>query len=151
MLPRFRLPALAAAMVAGGLVGCSATGPHWRALAPTALAPTPAAVNVAAILPAAAGWPWVVGGNTKTGNLPDVGLWHSGNGNTWTRAATKGLTLDAPHNLIFSIARRANVAIAVGETPGEAHGNPRPTIWRSIDGSTWSEVPTLREDFGGPI
>jgi len=62
-----------------------------------------------------------------------------------------GLTLDAPHNLVFSIARRGNVAVALGETPGPAHGNPRPTIWRSTDGRTWDEVPTLREDFGGPL
>jgi hypothetical protein len=152
---RIRSLALLAAVVAGcgqaaGLAGCGGASPRWRALAPTALAPGAATVNVASILAPGGGWPWVVGGNTKTGDLPDVGLWHSADGRTWTRAQPKGLTLDAPHNLVFSVARRGIVGVAVGETPGQAHGNPRPTIWRSVDGSTWSEVPTLREDFGGP-
>jgi hypothetical protein len=142
--------ALAAALAACTAGRTSTTASRWRALPGTALAATAASVQVAALLPPASGWPWLLGGSTRSGEFPDVAIWDSADAASWARAAASGLTLDAPRNLVFSIARRSAVSVAVGETPGQAHGNPRPTIWRSTDARRWTEVPTLREDFGGP-
>ena len=129
-------------------VACSASSPGPVAV--TWTRPDAAGFAAADLTAALAGRgpdPWLVGGSS--GGAVAV-WWAPAAPGPWHRATFRAVTNDGPLDTILGLARTGGVTVALGSHASPIHGIPRPSPWTSDDGGrSWSEVPTLRELFGG--
>jgi hypothetical protein len=141
------VPAALAGVLAAA-AGCSSSPPGPRSVAWTRPDATAfSAADLTAALPGRGPDPWLVGGSSAGG----VAIWWApGAHGPWERATFTAITHDGPLDTILGLARTRGVAVALGSHASPIHGIPRPSPWTSADGGrSWSEVPTLRELFGG--
>jgi hypothetical protein len=134
----------------------AATSPDaitWHPLPPAALVGSGQGdVDVASVLAADANHPWLLGGDTIAADgTRSVAIWSApaAPAGPWQPASFTPVSLDAPYDVILSLARTATNTLAFGSRASPLHGNPRPSVWALSQGVSWAEVPTLRELFGG--
>jgi hypothetical protein len=141
------LAGLVAGLV-GAPVACSSSPPGRLALAWSRPdASVFSAADLTATLPGGGSDPWLVGGSS--GGAVAI-WWAAGVRGPWHRATFTAVTNDGPLDTILGLARTGAVSVALGSHGSPIHGIPRPSPWMSADGGrSWSEVPTLRELFGG--
>ncbi len=139
------LLALAAITV---VASCASGGAHattvgWTSVRSAAFA----GADITVVLPGDAAHPWLVGGS-RSGAVAI--WWASAATGPWYAATFTTVSGDGPSDTILGLARSGAVTAAFGSHASPIHGNPRPSPWTSADGGrSWSEVPTLRELFGG--
>jgi len=117
-------------------------GASWR------LAPVRAPGGGAAALghPAAllAGGPggWVAVGSQA--------IWTSPTGQTWTLAATHGISPQLPGDSVWVITKTADGYLAAGSGAGPGQGHHLAVIWTSRDGLTWQRMTAAQLGLAAP-
>jgi hypothetical protein len=142
-------------VVLAAALGACAGGSHptlglrWRE-GPSLTAAAGLRVEATALLaPASSGQPWIVvgAGHGASGLVPL--WWTSSDGVAWRAGALHPITADGPRSGLTGVARAGETTAAVGQAYSPIHGNARPLAWRVGPDGALTEVPVLRELFGG--
>lgn len=77
-------------------------------------------------------------------------IWTSPTGQTWTLAATHGISPQLPGDSVWVITKTATGYLAAGSGAGPGGGHHTAVIWASRDGLTWQRMTAARLGLAGP-
>jgi hypothetical protein len=129
----------------GHAAGPAIPRPAWQAVALPVGGPGRAEVRD---LAACSGHWYAAGGYLMPDASTRPALWTSPDARTWAQMPIRPKSFYGPGQLLSAVACRGDEVVAVGSTPGGAHGNPRISTWAS-GGDGLNEVPAPFELYGG--
>lgn len=146
-----RRSAAVAILVAELACGCAPGS--LRAEGTPVVLPGGGAIDVEAVLAGDGTSPWLAAGATiSVDRGRQVAVWTAPSpAGLWARASTAAVSGDGPQDTITGLARDGSVTVAFGSRSSPIHGIPRPSPWVAVNraATSWQEVPTRRELFGG--
>ena len=77
-------------------------------------------------------------------------IWTSPAGQTWTLAATHGISPQLPGDSVWVITKTASGYLAAGSSAGPGKGHHTAVIWTSRDGLTWQRMTAPQLGLAGP-
>ena len=77
-------------------------------------------------------------------------IWTSPTGQTWTLAATHGISPQLPGDLVWVITKTGDGYLAAGSGAGSGTGHHTAVIWTSRDGLTWQRMTAAQLGLAAP-